>query len=171
MLCPKPAIFFDRDGTLVQDRGYTYRVEDFAWIRGAPRAMKRFHEAGLDILVVTNQGGIGLGIFTERDMHRFHRHLRGETEKNGAKITDFAFCVHHPNAIIPGLQTPCRCRKPKPGMILDLAAKWQIELKRSIMIGDSQSDVDAGLAAGCHAYRFDGRDLDLLAQDILRRHF
>lgn len=170
MVSPKPAIFLDRDGTLVRDRGYTYRIEDFAWVTGAPEAIRKFHEAGFAIFVVTNQGGIGLGMFTEQDMHRFHSHLCIEAEKNGARITDIAFCMHHPNAIIPGHQTPCACRKPKPGMILGLASKWQIDLEQSILIGDKQSDVDAGVAAGCHTYRFDGDDLDALARKVLSIH-
>jgi D-glycero-D-manno-heptose 1,7-bisphosphate phosphatase len=166
-----PGIFLDRDNTLIVDRGYTHRVEDFAWIPGATAALKRFHDAGLPLFVVTNQGGVGLGIFTERDLHRFHRFLCAEVERHGAKITDIAVCLHHPNATTPSFQTPCLCRKPAPGMLVQLAERWQIDLARFVMIGDRQSDVQAGLGAGCHSYLFDGDNLDTLAQEVLARHF
>lgn len=167
----KPAIFFDRDGTLTRDKGYTYRIGDFEWVTGAPAALRRFHDAGLDIFMVTNQGGIGLGIFTEQDLHRFHEHLCGEAIRAGSIIKDIAFCIHHPNARLPRLRTPCRCRKPEPGMLLDLASKWHVDLQRSVMIGDRQTDVEAGRSAGCHSYLFRSGDLDKLAREILKRHF
>jgi len=69
------------------------------------------------------------------------------------------------------MRTPCDCRKPAPGMLLELAAKWRIDLATSVMIGDRDSDVEAGRAAGCHAYLFDGADLSELAQQIIDRHF
>src|SRR6266536_1475885 len=94
----KPAVFLDRDNTLIVDRGYTYRIEDFAWVNGAPIALRRFHDAGLPILIVTNQSGVGLGIFNEQELQRFHHHLCSEAERHGAKISDIAFCVHHPMA-------------------------------------------------------------------------
>ena len=71
----KPAIFLDRDNTLIRDDGYTFEIEKFAWINSAVAALKRFHQAGLSVFIVTNQGGIGRGIFTENDMHKFNRHL------------------------------------------------------------------------------------------------
>jgi D-glycero-D-manno-heptose 1,7-bisphosphate phosphatase len=167
----KPAIFFDRDGTLIQDRGYTYRIEDFAWVTGAPAALGRLHNAGLDIFIVTNQGGIGLGIFTDQDLHRFHEHLCCEAVRTGSMIKDIAFCIHHPNARVPSFRTPCRCRKPEPGMLLDLARKWDVDLRHSVMIGDRQTDVAAGRSAGCHSYLFRSGDLDSLAKEVLNRHF
>lgn len=172
MMAPSiPGIFLDRDNTLIVDRGYTYRREDFAWVPGAPAALKRFHDAGLPVFVVTNQGGVGLGIFTERDLQQFHGYLCAEAKRLGGKITDIAVCLHHPNATAPGFQTPCQCRKPAPGMLVQLAKRWRIDLARSVMIGDRQSDVDAGLRAGCHSYLFDGDDLDTLGQEVLARHF
>ncbi|MDA7800035.1 HAD-IIIA family hydrolase, partial [Alphaproteobacteria bacterium] len=68
----KPAIFLDRDNTLIRDDGYIFEIEKFAWINGAAAALKRFHQAGLPVFIVTNQGGIGRGIFTESEMHRFN---------------------------------------------------------------------------------------------------
>ena len=94
----KPAIFLDRDNTLIRDDGYIFEIEKFAWINGAAAALKRFHQAGLPVFIVTNQGGIGRGIFTESEMHRFNDHLIDAAEKAGGAITDIAFCPHHPRS-------------------------------------------------------------------------
>jgi D-glycero-D-manno-heptose 1,7-bisphosphate phosphatase len=165
------AVFLDRDDTLVVDGGYTHRVEDFVWVKGADAALRRLHRSGIRVFVITNQGGIGLGLFSELDMHRFHSHLRAEAVRSGGQITDIAFCPHHPSAPAPAYRTPCQCRKPAPGMLLGLAEKWHIDLARSVVIGDRQSDLDAGLAAGCHSYLFECGDLDALVQKLLPRHF
>ena len=167
----KPAIFIDRDNTLTRDHGYTWDIADFAWIDGAVEALQLFAKAGLDIFIVTNQGGIGRGFFKLADMHAFHDHLQSELVKTRVTITDIAFCPHHPLAVIESLKTPCSCRKPEPGMILDLAEKWNIDLPRSVMIGDNETDVEAGHNAGCHAYRFENDKLAPLARHILQQHF
>lgn len=166
-----PAIFLDRDDTLNVDHGYTHRVEDFAWIPGAPHALALFHEYGLACFLVTNQGGIGRELFSVAEMREFNDHLCQQAESAGGKITDIAWCGHHPQAVDAALRAPCAHRKPEPGMILDLAKKWNIDLGASVMIGDRDTDVAAGRAAGCHAYRFDGTDLAALARHVLEQHF
>lgn len=167
----RPAVFLDRDDTLNQDEGYSSRIEDFAWVRGAPEALQLFHQAGLPLLVVTNQGGIARGLFTEAAMHQFNAHMVSEAASFGVPILDIAYCPHHPDGIIDGLSGPCACRKPAPGMLLDLAAKWQIDLAHSVMIGDRQTDKEAGEAAGATGYLFDPEgDLSDLARHILDRH-
>ena len=167
----QPAIFLDRDGTLNIDEQYTHKISDFRWVRGAPEALQLFSEAGLDIFIVTNQGGIGRGIFTESDMHHFNNHLIADAAAIGGQIKDVAFCPHHPMAITSNLLTPCLCRKPGHKMIVDLAEKWSLDLAASVMIGDRESDVAAGKAAGCQAYLFDGSDLLELARHVLNQHF
>ena len=89
----------------------------------------------------------------------------------GGQIQDIAFCPHHPLAVTKALKTPCRCRKPEPGLFFDLADKWQLDLRQSVMIGDRSSDVEAGQRAGCHSYLFDGSDLHELARHVLNQHF
>lgn len=166
-----PAVFLDRDNTLNVDHGYTHQVGDFAWVPGARRALALFHERGIPCFLVTNQGGIGRGLFSIADMTAFNNHLCREAERAGGKITDIAYCGHHPRATDQAWLTPCPNRKPEPGMILELAGKWNIDLDASVMIGDRDSDVAAGRAAGCHAYKFDGTDLAALARHVLDRHF
>ena len=167
----KPAIFLDRDNTLTIDEGYSFEIEKFQWVSGAPLALNAFHKAGLPVFIVTNQGGIGRGLFTLDDMHLFHQHLQKMARSVGGKIQDIAFCPHHPLAITKALRTPCRCRKPKPGLLFELANKWRLDLGQSVMIGDKISDVEAGQRAGCHSYLFDGSNLNQLAQQIISEHF
>ena len=167
----QPAIFLDRDDTLNIDVQYTHKISDFCWVRGAPEALQLFSEAGLDVFIVTNQGGIGRGIFTESDMHRFNDHLIAEAAAKGGQIKDVAFCPHHPMAVTRNLLTPCPYRKPGHQMITDLAEKWSLNLAASVMIGDRESDVAAGKAAGCHTYLFDGSNLHELARHVLGQHF
>jgi len=167
----KAAIFLDRDETLNQDSGYVCNTEEFKWMPGAPKALKRFHDAGLQVFVITNQGGIGRGFFTENDMHRFNTHLMSQAKKAGGLITDIAFCPHHPLAPDPKMAGPCDCRKPEPGLIFELSKKWEIDIPRSVMIGDRETDVKAGENAGMQSYLFDKVNLDKLAKIILKKHF
>jgi len=172
----QPAIFLDRDETLTIDHGYTYKISDFEWKAGVLDALKRFCDAKLPLFIVTNQGGIALNYFSEADMHAFHAHLQAEAAKYGIYFTDIAFCPHHPKA--PNIEMPdgCSCRKPEPGLIISLAKRWQIDLPSSVMIGDRQSDIEAGNRAGCTSY-FDrdpgaGRHtLAAQADFILHTHF
>ena len=166
-----PAIFFDRDNTLTYDEGYCYKVDAFQWMPGAAEALRLFHQAGLPIFIITNQGGIARGFFTTQDMQLFHDHLCQQAEQVGSLITDIAFCPHHPKALEEPMRH-CDCRKPDIGLFTQLAAKWQIDLARSVMIGDKQSDVAAGDKAGCHSYLYDKQtSLAVLAQQILDKHF
>lgn len=165
------AVFFDRDQTLSVDHGYTHLVEDFAWINGAPEALAMFARHGVDCFIVTNQGGIGRGFFTQQQMQDFNTHLTEAAAAAGGQIRDIAWCPHHPLAISDEMKTPCGCRKPEPGLLLALAEKWDIDLAASVMIGDRDSDVAAGVAAGCHGYLFDGGDLSVLARLVVERHF
>ena len=166
-----PAIFLDRDNTLTIDVGYSFEIEKFQWVSGAPLALNAFNKAGIPVFIVTNQGGIGRGLFTVEDMHLFHQHLHKMVRSVGGEIQDIAFCPHHPLAVTEALKTPCRCRKPEPGLLFDLANKWQIDLSQSVMIGDRSSDVEAGQRAGCHSYLFDGVDLNRLAERVISKHF
>ena len=165
------AIFLDRDNTLTVDQGYSYEIEKFRWIKGAPLALKAFHEAAIPVFIVTNQGGIGRGFFSLDDMHKFNRHLQEMTKNAGGKITDIAYCPHHPLAITDALKSPCPCRKPEPGLFFKLAEKWRIDLMRSVMIGDRPSDVEAGRRAGCHSYLFNGGSLYDLGLQVIKAHF
>lgn len=172
----QPAIFLDRDDTLTIDVGYTYKVSDFVWKTGVLDGLKLFMNAKLPLFIVTNQGGIARQLFTEADMHDFHQHLQSEAAKFGVHFQDIAFCAHHPLAPDPSLPHGCNCRKPEAGMLLTLADKWQIDLSTSVMIGDRDSDLEAGQKAGCFAYYDAAPDdnrptLKEQAAHILKTHF
>lgn len=160
------AIFLDRDGVINVDGGYTHRIEDFQLIDGAAAAIRRANEAGYIVLVVTNQGGIGLGYYDHEDVDAFHAHMKTVLEAEGAVISDFAYCPHHPKSPDPA-QRECACRKPSPEMILFLAEKHHVDCSASSMIGDRNSDVEAGHAAGMQAFLFDGNNLDTLMINVL----
>ena len=109
----RPAIFMDRDNTLTVDaKGYTWRLSDFALIDGAAESLALFHKLGLPVFVVTNQGGIGKGLYSRDDMQHFHDRLAAEAIAAGGMITDFAFCPHPPDAHDPALRTPCTTHLP-----------------------------------------------------------
>ena len=165
------AVFFDRDNTLTIDEGYCYKVSDFAWMKGAEAALARLHAAQIPVFIVTNQGGIARGLFGEDDMIRFHDHLCAKAQEAGGHITDIAFCPHHPQSPDETMRS-CTCRKPEAGLFFALAAKWDIDLANSVMIGDRDSDVIAGKRAGCHAYLSDKDSvLDDLVKQIIETHF
>lgn len=154
---PKPAIFLDRDGTINADTGYTYRKGDLMLIDGVAAGIAEARRAGIPVFIVTNQGGIALGLYSEAAMHAFNRHLLARLIATDADavITDIAFCPHHPEADDPS-RRQCDCRKPQPGMLRALAAKHGLDLAKSMMIGDRDTDVAAAEAAGCKGVLYIG---------------
>jgi D,D-heptose 1,7-bisphosphate phosphatase len=147
------AIFLDRDGTLNRLNGFITRPEDFALIDGVAEAIKKINDAGFLAIVITNQPVIARGEVTLEELRLIHDKLETELGKEGAYIDDLFFCPHHPDKGFAGerseYKVDCECRKPKPGMILAAAEKYNIDLARSWMVGDDLRDVRAGLAAGC----------------------
>ncbi|SEG43180.1 HAD-IIIA family hydrolase [Paenibacillus sp. UNC499MF] len=161
----KKAVFLDRDGVLneVMTRRVRHvnKPSDLYLLPGVPEAVKGLKEAGFLVCVVTNQGGVGLGFMTEKTLLAVHRRLNKLLAAEGAVIDDIAYCPHRPAA-------GCRCRKPKPGMLLELARKHGIDLARSYMIGDSETDIGAGRAAGTRTIRIGAPDgADFAASSLL----
>ncbi|MFD7525486.1 D-glycero-alpha-D-manno-heptose-1,7-bisphosphate 7-phosphatase [Paenibacillus chitinolyticus] len=146
----KKAVFLDRDGVLNEVMSgrvrHVNKPSDLHLLPGVPEALKGLKEAGFLLYIVTNQGGIGLGFMTEKTLLAIHRRLKKLLALENAVIDDIAYCPHRPAA-------SCRCRKPKPGMLLDLARKHGIDLARSYTIGDSETDIGAGRAAGTRTIR------------------
>jgi len=144
----KRAVFIDRDGTINEEKEYLYRTDEFAFIPGAPQAIRLLNEAGFLVIVVTNQSGVARGYYTEEDVQLLHRHIAAQLEPFGARVDGWYYCPHHP-AGRGSYALPCRCRKPLPGMLLEAAGRFAIDLGSSIMIGDKLVDMQAGAAAGC----------------------
>lgn len=155
----KPAVFFDRDGVLNVDHGYTYRKEDFDWMSGAIEAIKWFNNQGYWVFVVTNQSGIARGYYTDQDVVVLHAYMQEELQKCGAHIDQFYYCPHHVGGKVPEYTRECQCRKPKAGMLLQAMQEWSVDLNKSLMIGDKQSDIEAAQAAGIQGYLFNHENL------------
>ena len=144
----KPAVFLDRDGTINIEKDYLYRIEDLEFVPGAEEAIRRLNDAGFFVAVVTNQSGVARGYYTEEDVRILHRHMAEELSRAGARVDAWVFCPHHPSGK-GSYAFSCDCRKPMPGMLLDVAKRFEIDLEKSVMIGDKRADIDAAIAAGC----------------------
>lgn len=140
----RAAAFFDRDGTINVDYGHVYRPEDLDFVPGTPEIIKSYNDKGVPVIVITNQAGIAKGLYTEEQMHAFHKRMNERLQAEyDAHIDAFYFCPHHPD-----YTGPCNCRKPKPGLILRAAADWDADLAASVMYGDKEKDRLAAEAAG-----------------------
>ena len=144
----RPAVFIDRDGTMIDEVGYLDREENVRWFPWTIDAIRLLNRAGYLVCVVTNQGGIGLGHFDEPFVMRIHASLDATLRESGAVIDGWFHCPHHPHAVVPGLQGPCECRKPGRGMIDAACAQLDIDLARSWVIGDRDIDVQMAEAVG-----------------------
>lgn len=144
------AIFLDRDGTINIEKEYLHRPEDLEFITGAPEAIARLNKAGFLVIVVTNQSGVARGYFSIDDVNRLHQVLQQQLVDQGAHIDAFYLCPHHPHKGVDPYRIDCDCRKGKPGMLIRAAVEWDIDLSTSFMVGDKESDLLAGIAAGCH---------------------
>lgn len=144
----KAAAFLDRDGTINLDKGYFCRPEEFEFEQGSIEAIRLLNQAGYRVFVISNQAGIALGHFSETQVDELHKWLMAELAQYGAHIDGFYYCPHHAKLGIGHYKTVCDCRKPAPGLILKAVNEWNIDLNKSYMIGDHNSDVEAGRAAG-----------------------
>lgn len=147
------AIFLDRDGTINVYKGFLTKAEDFELIPGAAEAIKLINRSGYLVIVVSNQPVIARGDCTFEELQTIHNRMETLLGKEGAFIDAIYYCPHHPDKGFegehPDYKFDCNCRKPKPGLLLQAAKDWNIDLNKSYMIGDSERDVLAGNAAGC----------------------
>ncbi len=144
----RPAVFLDRDGTLNEDSGYPARREDVRVFPFAFDAVRRLNEAGFRVVVVTNQSGVGRGLFSARDVEAIHAGLAADFAARGARIDAFYFCPHSPAPADPAGGAGCDCRKPKPALGLRAAKDLGLDLAASFMVGDKLEDIEFGLAVG-----------------------
>lgn len=137
----KPAVFLDRDGTLIEEREYLRRPEQVAIFPGAAAALKRLQEAGFLLFIVTNQSGVGRGYFTVADVENVHAHLNQELAKAGVRLDKIYFAPEAP-------EQPSRGRKPSPQFLFDARDEFGVDLASSYMIGDKLIDLECGWNAG-----------------------
>jgi len=144
----RPAVFLDRDGTMIEDNGYLYRIEDvtpFPWMVDAVRALNR---AELPIVVVTNQSAIARGMLTEDRLSEIHARIDDLLRNGGASVTAYYYCPHHPEGTVAPFARVCECRKPAPGLVARAAADLDLDVTRSFVVGDKWTDVALARAIG-----------------------
>ena len=134
-------IFLDRDGVINKEIGYLSKIADFKFIKGIFDACIYFQNLNYKIIIISNQSGIARGYFNENDYLKVTEWMLGQFNNNGIKILDIFYCPHSP-------ESSCECRKPKPGMFLEAKNQYNIDMKNSWMIGDSESDIKSANAAG-----------------------
>lgn len=147
------AIFMDRDGTLNRYVGFLRDIEDFSLLPNTEEAVKKVNDSGYLAIVATNQPVVARGEVTFPQLREIHNKLETLLGEKGAYLDGIYFCPHHPHKGYEGevaeLKCECGCRKPKPGLLVQAAKDLNIDLKASWMVGDSESDIQAGIAAGC----------------------
>jgi len=134
-------IFLDRDGVINKEINYLYKINDFHFIHGVFDACIYFEKLGYKIIIITNQAGISKGLYTENDYQKLSRWMLSQFSNKGVKILDIFHCPHNSESI-------CECRKPKPGLLLQAKAKYDICMKDSWMVGDKETDIEAAHSAG-----------------------
>jgi len=137
------ALFLDRDGVINIDKNYVHKIKDFEFIDGIFDLCDFFQKKDFLIFIITNQAGIARGYYNEKDFSNLTTWMLKEFSKRGIEITKVYYCPHHPD-----FTGECNCRKPKPGMILRAKEEFNVDLTNSILIGDKNSDIEAGIKAG-----------------------
>ncbi|MFX1279804.1 MAG: D-glycero-alpha-D-manno-heptose-1,7-bisphosphate 7-phosphatase [Promethearchaeota archaeon] len=135
------AIFLDRDGTLIEDKDYAYKVEDLEILPGVIEGLKLLQKRYI-FIIVTNQSGIGRGYYTTEDFHNFNNHLIKLLHKENIEVVKTFFCPHLK-------EEDCECRKPKTGFIEEIVVEFNVSIQDSWMMGDHPSDIEFGINAGC----------------------
>jgi D-glycero-D-manno-heptose 1,7-bisphosphate phosphatase len=147
----RPAVFLDRDGTLIEDVGYLDTLSRVAFYPWTVDAVRMLNRAGLAVVVVTNQSGIARGIFDEAFVGETHRLIDARLEAGGARVDAYYYCPHHPDGRVAAYAMRCDCRKPDRGLIDRAAADLGLDPAHSFIVGDRWSDVELGRSVGARS--------------------
>lgn len=151
----RPALFLDRDGVINEEVHYLWRPEDCRIVPEIIPLLKTAHELGYVTVVVTNQAGIGRGMYSEEDFHLLMDHIQAELADHGTRLDAIYFSPFHPEHGVGEYRRDTDCRKPAPGMLLRAAAEHHLDLQHSVLVGDRCTDIAAGAAAGVpHLFLF-----------------
>lgn len=171
------AVFIDRDGTINYEKQYVHKIEDFVLIPGSLEALKLLTRNGIKIYIITNQAGIAKGYFTEEQFHSLTQIMIDIFKKEEIKVEKVLYCPHHPDGIVPEYTKMCLCRKPNTKLIKDIIDDEKFEASALALIGDKDSDIEAGRKLGLttylvltgygRKYQFDTK-ATYIKQDILR---
>lgn len=157
-----PAVLLDRDGVINEDSDeYVKAWEEYHFYPGSLEALRRLHEAGCEVYLVTNQAGVGRGVYPYRNLLDILMRLRLVVRDNGGQIDGIAFCCHRK-------EEGCGCRKPAPGMLRKLALKHGLDLSHSVLVGDSCTDIQAAQAVGCATVFLHTRTAERSADHLAR---
>ncbi|HEX2385457.1 MAG TPA: HAD family hydrolase [Candidatus Binatia bacterium] len=149
-------VLLDRDGTLIRDVGYLCRVDQMELLPHAAESVRLLREAGLTIAIVTNQSAVGRGLLDETQLASIHRELEARLAAGGAKVDGIYYCPHHPTEAIGTYRIRCDCRKPQIGMARRAAEDLDLDLSRSYVIGDKESDMKLAEQIGARGILLDG---------------
>lgn len=149
MAMSRKAVFLDKDGTLIENHPFDRGPEHIEWLPGTIEGLRLLHRSGYALIVVSNQGGIAQGRFTEEDLLREELGLRAELARAEVPLAGYYYCPHHPEGSVPPFNVDCSCRKPNPGLLIQAACDLHVNMTHSWMVGDILHDVEAGRAAGC----------------------
>ena len=144
---PRRALFLDRDGVINVDHAYVHTAEMTDWLPGIFDFCRTAADSGLLLVVVTNQAGIARGLYGKEEFTLYTQWMHEQFRQRGVPLLATYYCPHHPDAGIGTRRVHCDCRKPAPGMILDAAERYGITLSESWLIGNRESDIEAGIAA------------------------
>jgi D-glycero-D-manno-heptose 1,7-bisphosphate phosphatase len=159
------AIFLDRDGVINSDVGhyYIYKVEDFIINKGIINSLKQFQEAGYKLFIISNQGGVAKGIYSCNDVDKVHAYLEAKLKENHISLQEIYYCPHHDSV------ATCECRKPSPYMLNQAIGKYDIDISKSYMIGDSKRDIEAAEAAGVKGIKIEANeDISIYCDKIIK---
>ena len=144
----QPAVFLDRDGTMIEDTGYVGRIAGVRWFPYTVDAIRLLNRAGYLVCVTTNQAGVARGYYSEADVQSLHDAMARTLAAGGASVDGWFYCPHHPKADVDAYRRTCECRKPEPGLVRQAAARFPIDLERSFVIGDKLLDVACAARVG-----------------------
>jgi D-glycero-D-manno-heptose 1,7-bisphosphate phosphatase len=148
MQTKRPCVLFDRDGTINEDVGYLDRLERLVLYPACIDAVRLLNRAGFLTAVITNQAGVAHGLYGEGFVQELHQHIAARFEAGGARIDGFFYCPHSPEAALVAYRRQCDCRKPRPGLVRQAERALNLDLQRSVVVGDRWRDVETGLAVG-----------------------
>ena len=149
------AIFLDRDDTLIEDPGYISSPEQVSLLTGVPRALIELKALGYKLVVVTNQSAVARGIVTEKSLGEIHKRLEKLLAEKNSFLDRIYYCPYHPDGAVKKYRQESELRKPNPGMLLKAAEEMDLDLDQSWCVGNSSTDIGAGLRAGCKTILID----------------